>query len=143
MIMGMASVLLLAPITDALSCESESVLSVVLPDTRPNHRGPASMLTDDLIKTLSLSDEQVDKWKEVEADFQKKMESMRPDRDSGQRPDPEEMRTKMDAMMQEYDTAVKEILSDEQYEQYQEYREKNRPKGGPDRRPEREDEPEG
>lgn len=66
---------------------------------------------------------------------------MRPDKDSDERPDPEEMRAKMDAMMQAYDASVKEILSDEQYKQFQEYREKNRPKGRPGQRPERMDEP--
>ena len=75
------------------------------------------MLTDELIKALSLSDEQVEKWKEIESGLQEKMEAMRPDRNSGERPDPEKMREKMDSMMQAYDAAVKEILSDEQYEQ--------------------------
>lgn len=55
---------------------------------------------------------------------------------SDKKPDPEKMREKMDSMMQAYDAAVKEILSDEQYEQFQAYREKNRPKGRPGHRPE-------
>ena len=100
------------------------------------------MLTEELIEELSLSDEQVDKWKEIEISFREKMDAMRPDMDSDERPDPEEMRAKMDAMMQAYDASVEEILSDEQYKQFQEYREKNRPKGRPGQRPERMDEPE-
>lgn len=143
MIAGMISVLLLSPFSNVLSCGNESVGSTTLQDKRPGHRGPgASMLTDELIETLSLSDEQVKSWKEIESDFREKMDAMRPDMDSDERPDPEEMRAKMDAMMQAYDASVKEILSDEQYKQFQEYREKNRPKGRPGQRPERMDEPE-
>lgn len=142
MIVGMVSVLLSSPFSSVLSCENESVWSTTLQDRKPGHRGPgASMLTDELIETLSLSDEQVKSWKEIESDFREKMDAMRPDKDGDERPDPEEMRTKMDAMMQEYDASVKKILSDEQYEQYQAYREKNRPKGRPGQRPEEMDEP--
>lgn len=143
MIVGMISVLLSSPFSNVLSCENESVWSTTLQDKRPEHRGAgASMLTEELIEELSLSDEQVDKWKEIEISFREKMDAMRPDMDSDERPDPEEMRAKMDAMMQDYDASVKEILSDEQYKQFQEYREKNRPKGRPGQRPERMDEPE-
>lgn len=143
MIAGMISVLLSSPFSNVLSCENELVGSTTLQDKRPEHRGPgASMLTEELIEELSLSDEQVDKWKEIEISFREKMDAMRPDMDSDERPDPEEMRAKMDAMMQAYDASVKEILSDEQYKQFQEYREKNRPKGRPGQRPERMDEPE-
>ena len=118
MIVGMISVLLSSPFSNVLSCGNESVGSTTLQDKRPGHRGPgASMLTDELIETLSLSE------------------------DSDERPDPEEMRAKMDAMMQAYDASVKEILSDEQYKQFQEYREKNRPKGRPGQRPEEMDKP--
>ena len=139
MIAGMISVLLLSPFSNVLSCGNESVGSTTLQDKRPEHRGPgASMLTEELIEELSLSDEQVDKWKEIEISFREKMDAMRPDMDSDERPD----RAKMDAMMQAYDASVKEILSDEQYKQFQEYREKNRPKGRPGQRPERMDEPE-
>lgn len=105
------------------------------PDRKPPHRGPgASMLTDKLIKKLSLSDEQVSKWKEEETAFRSKMEEMRPDKDSSRQSDPEEIRKKMDAMMQEHETAIREILSEEQYELYQKYKEENRPErpeGGP------------
>ena len=139
MIMGMISILLSSPFCKVLACENESVCNTTLSDKKSEHRGPgASMLTDEFIETLSLSDEQVEKWKEVEANFREKMDAMRPDRDrdSDERPDPEQMRKKMDAMMQEYDAAVKDFLSDEQYEQYQTYRENHRPKDFPEHRPE-------
>lgn len=57
------------------------------------------------------------------------MEEMRPDKDRDQQFDPEEMKGKMDAMMKEHEAAIQAILSDEQYELYQKYREENRPKG--------------
>lgn len=139
MIMGMISILLSSPFCKVLAYENESVCNTTLSDKKSEHRGPgASMLTDEFIETLSLSDEQVEKWKEVEANFREKMDAMRPDRDrdSDERPDPEQMREKMDAMMQEYDAAVKDFLSDEQYEQYQTYRENHRPKDFPEHRPE-------
>lgn len=137
MIMGMISILLSPPFCKVLAYENESVCNTTLSDKKSEHRGPgASMLTDEFIETLSLSDEQVEKWKEVEANFQEKMDAMRPDRDSDERPDPEQMREKMDAMMQEYDAAVKDFLSDEQYEQYQTYRENHRPNDFPEHRPE-------
>ncbi|MCR8917627.1 Spy/CpxP family protein refolding chaperone [Bacteroides sp. ET225] len=136
-IMGMISALLSSPFSSILACENESVWSMAVSDRKSDHKGPgASMLTDELIKALSLSDEQVEKWKKIESGLQEKMEAMRPDRNSGERPDPEKMREKMDSMMQAYDAAVKKILSDEQYEQFQAYREKNRPKGRPGHRPE-------
>lgn len=104
-------------------------------DRKPPHGGPgASMLTDKLIKKLSLSDEQVSKWKEEETAFRSKMEEMHPDKEDSQQFDPEEMREKMDAMMQEREAAIQAILSEEQYELYQKYKEENRPKrpeGGP------------
>ena len=137
MIMGMISILLSSPFCKVLAYENESVCNTTLSDKKSEHRGPgASMLTDEFIETLSLSDEQVEKWKEVESNFRGKMDAMRPDRDSDERPDPEQMRKKMDAMMQEYDAAVKDFLSDEQYEQYQTYRENHRPKDFPEHRPE-------
>ena len=139
MIMGMISILLSSPFCKVLAYENESVCNTTLSDKKSEHRGPgASMLTDEFIETLSLSDEQVEKWKEVEANFREKMDAMRPDRDrdSDERPDPEQMREKMDAMMQEYDAAVKDFLSDEQYEQYQTYRENHRPNDFPEHRPE-------
>lgn len=115
MIMGMISILLSSPFCKVLAYENESVCNTTLSDKKSEHRGPgASMLTDEFIETLSLSDEQVEKWKEVEANF----------------------RGKMDAMMQEYDAAVKDFLSDEQYEQYQTYRENHRPNNFPEHRPE-------
>ena len=137
MIMGMISILLSSPFCKVLAYENESVCNTTLSDKKSEHRGPgASMLTDEFIETLSLSDEQVEKWKEVEANFQEKMDAMRPDRDSDERPDLEQMREKMDAMMQEYDAAVKDFLSDEQYEQYQTYRKNHRPNDFPEHRPE-------
>ena len=139
MIMGMISILLSSPFCKVLAYENESVCNTTLSDKKSEHRGSgASMLTDEFIETLSLSDEQVEKWKEVEANFREKMDAMRPDRDrdSDERPDPEQMRKKMDAMMQEYDAAVKDFLSDEQYEQYQTYRENHRPNDFPKHRPE-------
>ncbi|HJA87319.1 MAG TPA: Spy/CpxP family protein refolding chaperone [Candidatus Parabacteroides intestinavium] len=137
MIMGMISILLSSPFCKVLAYENESVCNTTLSDKKSEHRGPgASMLTDEFIETLSLSDEQVEKWKEIEANFRGKMDAMRPDRDSDERPDPEQMREKMDAMMQEYDAAVKDFLSDEQYEQYQTYRENHRPNDFPEHRPE-------
>lgn len=137
MIMGMISILLSSSFCKVLAYENESVCNTTLSDKKSEHRGPgASMLTDEFIETLSLSDEQVEKWKEVEANFREKMDAMRPDRDSDERPDLEQMREKMDAMMQEYDAAVKDFLSDEQYEQYQTYRKNHRPNDFPEHRPE-------
>lgn len=96
-------------------------------DQKPPRRMPASRLTDDLIKTLSLTDEQVSQWKEAEQNFRTKMEAARPDKEKAVRPAPKEMRGKMEPMMQEYDAAIRKILSEDQYKQYQDYREKNRP----------------
>ena len=65
-IMGMISALLSSPFSSILACENESVWSMAASDKKPDHKGPgASMLTDELIKALSLSDEQVEKWKEI------------------------------------------------------------------------------
>lgn len=106
------------------------------PDRKPPHKGPGtSMLTDKLIKKLSLSDEQVGKWKKEEEAFRLKMEEMRPDKEGSQQLDPEEMRKKMDTMMQEHETSIRAILSEEQYKLYQKYKEENRPEkpeGGPE-----------
>lgn len=71
--MGMISILLSSPFCKVLAYENESVCNTTLSDKKSEHRGPgASMLTDEFIETLSLSDEQVEKWKEVEANFRKK-----------------------------------------------------------------------
>lgn len=100
------------------------------PDQRPpKDKGMPSFITDKLIKKLALTDEQVTKLKAEEKTFMEKMEAMRPDRDSAERPSPDEMKEKMDAMMSEHEAAVKKILSDDQYKKYQKYMEDNRPKG--------------
>lgn len=57
-----------------------------------------------------------------------KMQQMRPNREDEEQFSPEVMREKMDAMMSEHDTAVKKILTDEQYEKYQKYMKENRRK---------------
>ena len=100
------------------------------PDQRPPQRGEMpSFITDKLIKKLALTDEQVTKLKEEEKAFMEKMQQMRPNREDEEQFSPEVMREKMDAMMSEHDTAVKKILTDEQYEKYQKYMKENRPKG--------------
>ena len=61
MIMGMISILLSSPFCKVLAYENESVCNTTLSDKKSEHRGPgASMLTDEFIETLSLSDEQVE-----------------------------------------------------------------------------------
>lgn len=107
------------------------------PDQRPpKDKGMPSFITDKQIKKLALTDDQVTKLKAEEKAFMEKMEAMRPDSDSAERPSPDEMKEKMDAMMSEHEAAVKKLLSDEQYKKYQKYMEDNRPKGprggGPD-----------
>lgn len=100
------------------------------PDKRPpKEKGMPSFITDKLIKKLALTDDQVTKLKDEEKAFMEKMKAMRPDRDSAERPSPDEMKEKMDAMMSEHEAAVKKILSDDQYEKYRKYMEDNRPKG--------------
>ncbi len=96
--------------------------------------GPAggSMLTQDLIEKLSLTQEQISKWKEDEKAFQLKMEEMRPD--GTQKLSRKEMKAKMDSLMEEREKSIRANLTEEQYKLYQEYKEKNRPKrfeGGP------------
>lgn len=108
-------------------------------DRKPPVRRPGvPPSADELMKRLSLSDEQTAKWKEEEAAFRSRMEEMRPDRKEGEQPDPEkweEMKEKMDTAIREHEAVVKSILSDEQYELYQKYREESRPprpEGNPD-----------
>lgn len=61
-IMGMISALLSSPFSSILACENESVWSMAVSDRKSDHKGPgASMLTDELIKALSLSDEQAER----------------------------------------------------------------------------------
>lgn len=98
-------------------------------EQKPPHGGPRGpMLTRELIEDLSLTDEQVTKWKENEKAFRTKMEAMRPDRDSEQQLSREEMKEKMDAMMKERDASIKSILTEEQYKKFQGYMERSRPK---------------
>jgi Spy/CpxP family protein refolding chaperone len=110
------------------------------PPPQHGHGGPGgmSLTSEDMIKKLELTDDQVTKLKTEEQAFKKKMEANRPDRSSmnsekSTKSSSDEKANKpgkggqMDTMMKEHETAIKGILNNKQYKLYQKYMQENRP----------------
>lgn len=94
-------------------------------------QGPPSFINEDLIKGLSLTDEQVAQIKEMEDAFQKKMEEKRNSEENSKKGKNKDRKAEMDAMREEQEAGLKSILTEDQYKLFQEYMENNRPEGGP------------
>lgn len=87
--------------------------------TMAQRRDPKAMIekeTNWMIENLDLSDSQVKEVKEVNGDFTKEIQEML----QGGRPD----RTKMKEMQTDKMKQMEEILSEEQFKEYAEYKEK-------------------
>jgi len=106
------------------------------PQHRPGGPGEMSLTSNDMIKKLKLTDDQITKLKVEEQTFRKKMEANRPDRNSmnSEKVNKPGKNDQMDTMMKEHETAIKGILNNKQYKLYQKYMQENRPQrpdGGP------------
>ncbi|WP_297905254.1 hypothetical protein [uncultured Parabacteroides sp.] len=103
---------------------------------RPPLGPPPSFIHEDLVDVLSLTDEQRRKIEDWETSFRKQMDEMRRKDEQARRQNDEKRKKEMDALMEAQRDSLKSILSDNQYELFQEYMEKNRPKGprGPEDR---------
>lgn len=96
---------------------------------RPPQGPPPSFVNEDLIEALSLTDEQVQKIKDMESSFQKQMEEMRTKDAKSKKQKNKDRKKEMDALMEAQQDRLKSILSDDQYKLFQEYMENNRPEG--------------
>lgn len=89
----------------------------VMAQNRPQRMNPEQRM-EQMVKELNLNEQQAKDFKEV-------MESMRPQRGQGERPSREEMEKRRTEM----NTKIKGILTEEQYQKYQEMQQRNR-RGG-------------
>jgi hypothetical protein len=117
-------------------------LSVTLAQAQPGGRpDPKQMLQHQLNginEAVTLTDEQKVKVKEIlQSNFEKMDKMFETMRKSGERPDWEKMRTKMEELRKNETKAIKAILSKEQLPKYEKYvkereeRMKKGPGGGP------------
>ncbi len=94
---------------------------------RPPLGPPPPFMSEALIKSLSLTDEQVRKIKDMESSFREQMDGMRESDRKAEKKKGEEMKRRMDSMMEARQDSLKAILSEEQYKSFLEYMENNRP----------------
>lgn len=94
-------------------------------DKRSNKGGDPSQRIEKIISELKLDDKQAAEFRKVNTEFRDKMKKERESMDTNR----QKMREKMTAMRDDMNSEVKKILNDEQFKQYQEKMEKQRPNG--------------
>jgi len=85
----------------------------------------AERQTEELTKTLGLSEEQQAKVLALNTEMAESMKAMR-EETQGEDVDRDAMREKMKAMREKQDSQLKEILTDAQYKKYEKYLEERR-----------------
>lgn len=94
-------------------------------DKRSNRGGDPAQRMEKIISDLKLDEKQAADFRKVQEDFRAKIKAER----EAAKEDRNQMREKMKNMRKEMDTELKKILNDEQYKQYQEKMERQRPDG--------------
>lgn len=94
-------------------------------DKRGNKGGDPAQRIEKIISDLKLDEKQAADFRKVQDNFRSKMKAER----EAAKADRDQMREKMKSLRTEMDTEMKKILNDEQYKQYQEKMERQRPDG--------------